>query len=114
MEQPLWLYNQEVQSQTLRPLKKGGVDAEDIVAVYCSLVRPILEYASVCFSNVPKYLPIALERVQKRALAIIFPDLSYKNALQAANLQLLDDRRSSACQDFIASLQTNNLLYKHR
>ena len=95
----------------LRILKKCGVDVADIVVVYCSLVRPILEYASVCFANLPKYLSLDLERVQKRALAIIFPDLSYKNALEVANLQLLDDRRSSACQDFIASLQPSNPLY---
>ena len=36
-----------------------------------------MEYASVVFSNLPQYLSSALEKVQKHALAIIFPELDY-------------------------------------
>ena len=50
--------------------------------MYCSLLRYVLEYASVVFANLPQYLSKALERVQKRALRIIFgPDLSYEDTL---------------------------------
>ena len=44
-------------------------------------------YASVVFANLPQYLCMALERVQKRALRIIFgPDLSYEDTLARAGL----------------------------
>ena len=40
------------------------------MTVHCSLIRSIVEYTSVVFANLPRYLSDALERVQKRALAI--------------------------------------------
>ena len=56
----------------LRKLKACGVQDGELVAVYCSLLRSVLEYVSVVFANLPQYLCKALERVQKRALRIIF------------------------------------------
>ena len=39
------------------------------------------EYACQVFHyGLPKYLSDVIERIQKRALRIIFPDLSYENA----------------------------------
>ena len=64
----------------LRQLKRSRVAACDIISVYCALVRPILEYASVVFANMPKYLSLAIERVQKRALAIVYPHTPYDAA----------------------------------
>ena len=40
----------------------------------------------------PQYLSADLERLQKRALRIIFPGLSYKEALNASNLPTLKER----------------------
>ena len=75
----------------LRQLKRCGVLPADIVKVYCSLVRLVVEYASVVFSNLP-HLVDALEKLQKRALKIIFPNYSYEAALDAANLEKLECR----------------------
>ena len=44
------------------------------------------------------YLSEAIERVQKRALNIIYPEAeSYAHALQLGNLDRLDDRRVHLC-----------------
>ena len=57
-------------------------------------VRPITEYTCQVFHNaLPQYLSGDLERLQKRALRIIFPGLSYKEALSASNLTTLEERR---------------------
>ena len=78
----------------LRKLKAFGVSERDLVAVYCSLIRSVLEDASVVFANLPQYLCVALERVQKRFLAIIFDTgLSYEDALANACLICLEARR---------------------
>ena len=77
----------------LRQLKRCGVLSADIVKVYCSLVRSVVEYASVVFSNLPQYLVDALEKLQKRALKIIYPNYSYEAALDVANLEKLECRR---------------------
>ena len=44
-----------------------------MVEVYVSLVRSIVEYASVVFANLPRYLSKSVEEVQQRTSAIIFP-----------------------------------------
>ena len=48
----------------LRSLKKCGVPASDLITVYCSLIRSVIEYASAVFGNLPKYLSDALEGIQ--------------------------------------------------
>ena len=55
----------------LRQLFKCGLAKSKIVNVYCTLIRPIIEHASVVFSNLPTYLSKLIENIQKRALKII-------------------------------------------
>ena len=62
---------------TKNDLKKFKVPSADIVHIYCALIRSILEYASAVFADLPKYLACYLENVQKRALSIIWPGISY-------------------------------------
>ena len=49
---------QESEQKTLHPKKslKSGVHSDDFVIVYCSLVRPVLEYAAAAFANLPNHL----------------------------------------------------------
>ena len=66
------------------------------VNILCNLNSgPIAEYACPVFHNsLPKYLADELERLQKRALRIIFSyQLSFGEALAASNLSSLYDRR---------------------
>lgn len=95
----------------LRQLKRCGVLPADIVKVYCSLVRSVVEYASVVFSNLPQYLVDALEKLQKRALKIIYPNYSYEAALDAANLEKLECRRVNICSSFVSKLTKSNPVY---
>ena len=48
----------------LRKLKKSGVSSSDIVVVYCTVIRTMIEYASVVFANLSQTLSKDLERVQ--------------------------------------------------
>ena len=82
----LRLHNAESQPWALRQLSRCGVFAHDSVMVYCSLVRSILEYACIVFAALPQYLSDSLERIQKRALAIIFPGSTYSEALNFAGI----------------------------
>ena len=59
-------------------LKRARVPAEDLVAYYCACIRSYLDYACpVLHYSLPQYLQSELERVQKRALACIFPRMPY-------------------------------------
>ena len=95
----------------LRKLRGCGVPEGDIVQVYCSLVRSIMEYASVVFSNLLQYLSYAWEKVPKSALAVIFPELDYEDALAQSGLCSLESRRVEACVWFIHNIQPGNPLY---
>ena len=85
----------------LRSLKKCGVPTCDLITVYCSFIRSVIEYASAVFANLPKYLSDALEGIKKRALRIIFSNLHYDEALTLSGLSSLEDRRTAACESFI-------------
>ena len=95
----------------LRQLKKCKVLSADIVHIYCALIRSILEYASAVFADLPKYLACYLENVQKRALSIIWPGISYETALDKAALSTLSDRRTVSCIKFIGKVRPGNPLY---
>ena len=63
---------------------------------YMTCIRPITEYACAVFHNgLSKYLSIDLERIQKRALRIIYPFASYADALEMCDLPSLYDRRDT-------------------
>ena len=53
-------------------LKHNGAPQIQLVKVYVSLIRPILEYAVPAWQNIPDHLQEKIEKVQKRALRIIF------------------------------------------
>ena len=82
----------------LRILKSHGIPAKNLIAIFCSFIRPVLEYASQVFhSSLPLMLSDQIEHIQKRALKIVFPHLSCTEALDKANLKTLHERRENQC-----------------
>ena len=59
LQAPLQLY-------ALRSLKAAGLNQKDLVLVYCSLVRSVVENASPVWAALPIYLQDMLEAVQKK------------------------------------------------
>ena len=82
----------------LRTLKRVGLGTNDLVLVYCSIVRSIVEYASLVWAAIPLYLDELIESVQRKALKIIFGQVDYAEALES-----LSDRRVGACKRFMAT-----------
>ena len=97
---------------TLRKLKRSGVSPADILCVYCAIIRSVLEYTSVVFANLPQNLSDDLERVQKRALAIIYPNCSYDDALKLAGIEPLVLRRDVACSQTLKFLRQATKYYR--
>jgi len=72
-------------------LCKAGVLMRDIVYSYCSIIRSVLEYACpVWHPGLTSKLSKDIKRVLKRCL--IFPQLSYSEALDKSGLNRLDTR----------------------
>ena len=62
----------------LKLCKRAGLKSSQLITMYTTLVRSVLEYCCTVFhTSLPQYLHNDLERIQKRALSIIFPDLDY-------------------------------------
>ena len=78
----------------LRALRRSGVSVRDYV----------VEYASPVFSDLPAFLCCALERMQKPALSIILPGVSYQEALCQSGLAPLEARRAESCVNFMQSV----------
>ena len=93
----------------LRQLKKAGLSKTDLVIIYCSFVRSVVEYAAPAWSNVTMYLSDSIETIQKRALRIIYPSLTYEDALVHSSLRTLVARREDLCKSFIHKLRSNNI-----
>ena len=71
----------------LKQLKHAGIDRKSLIQFYCASIRSVLEYACQAFhSSLPVYLSNQIERVQKRVLRILFPEISYSKALEDAGL----------------------------
>ena len=80
----------------LYQLKRAGVNQADLVTIYISVVRTVVEYACPVWStNLPVYLSDNIEMIQKRAVRAIFPGMSYDDILTQINLSTLKDRRDS-------------------
>ena len=82
-------------------LKRFGVDRSSLLTVFTTCIRPVLEYGCQVWSyGITQYLSDEIERIQKRALKIIHPDLSYRESLEATLLPSLSQRRHKLCQSY--------------
>ena len=80
-------------------LKRSRIPPEDLINIFYALVRSVLEYACVTWStSLPIYLKDKIERVRKRALHIVFPALSYRDAIVVANSTCLNVKRNELCK----------------
>lgn len=92
----------------LKQLKRAKIPKKDMVLFYSTCIRPVLEYASPVFHySLPNYLIEDLERVQKRALKIIFNGQSYLDSLAESNLQTLHARRQLHTERTFADIVSN-------
>ena len=97
----------------LKQLNRAKVPAKDMPLFCTTCIRPVLEYECPVFHHsFPQYLYNEMERLQKRALRIIQPDLSYDEALVALDITSLYGRRkalSNALFDQIVRDQSHKL-----
>ena len=106
-------------------LFRAGVPASDIVCVYNSIIRSVLEYAwPVWHPGLTKKLSKDIECVQKRCLKLLFPALSYTEYIfmsiyiwvyiheyiyiysyTKCGLERLDDRRDMITQSMFRQIK---------
>ena len=87
-------------------LKKGSVSAAELIRIYKSIIRPILEYAcQVWHSALTVKLTKDLEHVQKQALRIVYRPGDYCQHLARSGLPRLSNRRLELCRVFYTKMK---------
>ena len=81
-------------------LKRAGIGQCDLVRIYISVVRPVVEYACPAWhTNLPKYVSDNIELIQKQCMKTIFPGCSYDGSLEMINFPTLHDRGTMLCNE---------------
>ena len=98
----------------LRLLKRANISPTEIIEVYNSIIRSLLEYAcEIWHPGLTKQQSNKLEMIQKRAFSIAFPENGYRDALQLTGNPSLHDRREKQCQKFFLDICDPNHKLHH-
>ena len=93
----------------LYQLKRSGINQNDLLTIYVSVIRPVLEYACpVWHSCLPKYLSDNIEFIQKRSLKTIYPGNDYSTCLTLCGLPTLFTRRKTLCEAYFNKIKRND------
>ena len=85
----------------LTKLKYAGTKTGDLFEIYKLFIRSSAEYSSVAFhSNLGAKNTAVIEKIQSTSLKVIFPNLSYTEALAKSGLETMASRRESRCLKF--------------
>ena len=87
-------------------LMAAGVPIKDIVTIYSTTIRPVIEYAAqVYHPMMTKQQNDDLERLQRSSLKIIYgPKISYREALGLTGLPSLEERRKELLKKFAVKI----------
>jgi hypothetical protein len=89
----------------LKILKKYGADKIDMKRFYISAIRPILEYgAQVWHGGLTKAQSRGIEKVQRRALRIIYSEKDSEKLLLEAGVHTFEQRCNTMCIDLISKM----------
>ena len=87
-------------------LVRSGVTICDILCVYCSIIRSVFQYAcAVWHPGLTKKLSQDIERAQKRCLKLLYPALSYNQALDKSGFDRLDSRHDVITQKMFQEIK---------
>ena len=90
-------------------LKRAKVTRTDLGLFYSSCIISIMDYAVPAFHfSLPKYLMQEFERIQKRAMSIIWPGVSYHEALVIMNFKELATHHDEICDSRFHTIVNDN------
>ncbi len=86
-------------------LKRAVVAHRDLLKLYLSVIRPVIEYAwSTCL---PKYLSDNVDMVKKRALMCIYAGQPYDELIDNLKVPKLSERRKKLSRDYFEQVRKN-------
>ena len=99
----------------LRDLRKAGLSEDELLTVYKTTIRPVIEYSSVIYHPMlTEDQTSHIEKQQVRALKNIYGnDHSQRKLLELSNLPTLKQRREEACLRFAKKTAANDRFAHH-
>ena len=90
----------------LNLLRRAKVSSKDILLIFKSRIRPILEYAAPLWhGGLTQELCDNIEELQIRACKIALPEMSYQDALDFMSLKTLSERRKDMCYNLFVKME---------
>ncbi len=90
-------------------LKRCSVSQDDLVKIYLSIIKPVLEYVwTVWHSHLPKYLSNSIETIQKRAMRCVYPGKDYDDILASLNLNTLAQGRDMIGRQYFNKIKSSS------
>ena len=90
----------------LNILGRVKMRAKDMIAIFCSKISPILEYAAqVWYSGLTTAQAKAIDSIQKRSCSIAMPGEDYDCAITEHALPTLEGRKVELCKSFFEKVQ---------
>ena len=110
---PIYPYCQKEHSGSeVRRRFASGLQIDDLVLFFKSIILPVLEYAStVCHTGLTQDQPSARKAVQKTAMRIIYGAMSYKDACYFAKRLSLEERRRQTAKNTLSKCKTARTFY---
>ena len=99
----------------MRDLRKSGFTSDELLSVYKSTIRPVVEYSSVIYhSMLTSEQSHYLEKQQTRALKNIFGnEHSQRKLLELSGLPSLKECREEACLKFAIKTSSSDRFGHH-
>ena len=89
-------------------LKRARLPPSDLVLFYLSCVRSTVDYGVPAFYNaLLQYLKNELVRIEKRALSIILPSMSYNKACEVLGITPITEHHSQLCSKLFDAIVTD-------
>ena len=93
---------------------RAGIPSNEMLLMCTTKIRPEMEYACAPWHpGLTQYLTDDIERVQIRAMRIIFSVLSHGDALVCSQLPTRKDRRNDICLRFFKSMEKSDHKLHH-
>ena len=97
---------------SLKFLKRSGMKERDLMNVYKTVIRPVLDFASVAYHSIlTEEQSFAIERLQMRAMKTVCGELvSYRTVLDSNRIETMRARRTEKFEKFARKSVSNAII----
>ena len=98
-------------TETLATQASSGAPPKGIMSVYSAFIRPVFECTCLVWHfSIPQHLNDQIEQIQRRALRIALPHMSYSDGLEAMTYKHLTNVEKITAINFIRTFLSRKVI----